>query len=79
MQRAVLRVYMPPILPHQRVLFDPEIMEDVGGEDEDALDQREIACVVFPGLIKSGDESGGHLQVYRNVVTKARVLCGEER
>ncbi|KAH8168898.1 hypothetical protein LIA77_11024 [Sarocladium implicatum] len=77
-QRAVLRVYMPQILPHQRVLFDPEVMEDVGGEDEDALDQREIACVVFPGLIKNGDESGGHLQVYRNVVTKARVLCGEE-
>jgi hypothetical protein len=50
-------------------------MEDVGGEDEEALVDREISCVVFPGLIKKGDESGSHLNVYRNVIAKARVFC----
>lgn len=76
-QKAVLRVYMPQILPHQRVLFEPETMEDIGGEDEEGLAQREICCVAFPGIIKNGDENGGHLQ-YRNVITKARVLCSPE-
>lgn len=77
-QRAVFGIFMPPILPHQRVLFDPTTMEDVGGEDEEALIEREISCIVFPGLIKQGDESGGHLKVYRNVIAKARVLCAPE-
>lgn len=76
-QKAVLRVYMPRILPHQRVLFEPETMEDIGGEDEEGLAEREICCVAFPGIIKNGDENGGHLQ-YRNVITKARVLCSPE-
>ncbi|KAL2203453.1 hypothetical protein CC79DRAFT_1278776 [Sarocladium strictum] len=74
-QRAVFSIHMPTILPHQRVLFDPHTMEDVGGEDEEALVDREISCVVFPGLIKKGDESGSHLNVYRNVIAKARVFC----
>lgn len=68
---------MPEVLPHQRILFEPDTMEDIGGEDEEALREREICCVTFPGLIKHGDESGGHLQ-YRNVITKARVLCSPE-
>ncbi|KAH7149804.1 hypothetical protein B0J13DRAFT_522890 [Dactylonectria estremocensis] len=76
-QRAVLRVHMPAVLPHQRVMFEPETMEDLGGEDEDALATREICCVAFPGVIKHGDENGGHLQ-YRNVIVKARVLCSPE-
>ncbi|KAK5988645.1 hypothetical protein PT974_10131 [Cladobotryum mycophilum] len=76
-QKAKLRVYMPAILPHQRVLFEPDTMEDMGGEDEDALAGREIACVVFPGVIKHGDENGGNVQ-YRNVIAKARVLCSPE-
>ncbi|CAM1509330.1 Fc.00g030690.m01.CDS01 [Cosmosporella sp. VM-42] len=76
-QKAVLSVYMPPILPHQQVLFEAETMEDLGGEDEDMLDGREICCVAFPGVIKRGDENGGHLQ-YRNVIAKARVLCSPE-
>lgn len=78
MQKAVLRVYFPAILPHQRVPFEADTMEDIGGEDEDALAAREICCVAFPGVIKHGDESGGHLQQYRNVITKARVLCSPE-
>ncbi|KAM5348598.1 hypothetical protein ACJ41O_008422 [Fusarium nematophilum] len=76
-QKAVLRVHMPAVLPHQRVVFKPETMEDLGGEDEEALAAREICCVAFPGVIKHGDENGGHLQ-YRNVIVKARVLCSPE-
>lgn len=76
-QKAVLRVYMPGILPHQRVVFEAEMMEDLGGEDEEALGGREICCVAFPGIVKHGDENGGHLQ-YRNVIAKARVLCSPE-
>lgn len=76
-QKAVLKVRMPEILPHQRVMFDASTMEDIGGEDEDGLAERDICCVTFPGIIKIGDESGGHLQ-YRNVITKSRVLCSPE-
>lgn len=73
-QRAVLRVHMPEVLPRARVVFEPETMEDVGGLEEEALTTREIGCVIFPGVIKHGDESGGQLQ-FRNVIAKARVLC----
>ena len=77
-QKAVLRAHMPVVVPHQRTPFERGTMEDMGGEeDEDGLEEREICCVVFPGLIKRGDETGGHMQ-YRNVITKARVLCGPE-
>lgn len=76
-QKAVLRVYMPTILPHQRVMFETDTMEDMGGEDEDALASREICCVVFPGVVKHGDENGGQMQ-FRNVIAKARVLCSPE-
>ncbi|KAF5025002.1 hypothetical protein F66182_2953 [Fusarium sp. NRRL 66182] len=76
-QKAVLRVHMPTVLPHQRVVFESETMEDLGGEDEESLAGREICCVAFPGVIKHGDENGGNLQ-YRNVIVKARVLCSPE-
>ncbi|OLN92270.1 hypothetical protein CCHL11_01559 [Colletotrichum chlorophyti] len=76
-QKAVFRVHMPELAPHQSTKFDPDTMEDVGGEDEDALAQRDIACVTFPGVIKRGDENGGHMQ-YQNVIAKARVLCSPE-
>ncbi|KID90632.1 hypothetical protein MGU_02509 [Metarhizium guizhouense ARSEF 977] len=76
-QKAVLRVYMPEVLPHQQVMFEPETMEDLGDEDEEALARREIWCVVFPGVIKHGDENGGQMQ-FRNVIAKARVLCSPE-
>ncbi|GKU06047.1 hypothetical protein FLAG1_09644 [Fusarium langsethiae] len=77
-QKAVLRVNMPIVLPHQRIMFESETMEDLGGEDEESLTGREICCVAFPGVIKHGDEHGGHLQ-YRNVILKARVLCSPEQ
>lgn len=78
-QKAVFRVIMPSIVPHQQVLYDAATMEDIGGEedDDDGLSQREIACVTFPGIIKRGDETGSHLQ-YTNVICKARVLCASE-
>ncbi|KIH91476.1 hypothetical protein SPBR_01349 [Sporothrix brasiliensis 5110] len=78
-QKAVFRVIMPSIVPHQQVLFDAATMEDIGGEedDDDGLSLREIACVTFPGIIKRGDETGSHLQ-YTNVICKARVLCAAE-
>ena len=76
-QRAVFRVSMPEILPHQKTMFDAATMDDIGGEDEENLAHREICCVTFPGIVKTGDENGGHLQ-YRNVISRARVLCSPE-
>ena len=76
-QKAVFKVLMPDILPHQKTMFDSTTMEDIGGEDEESLSEREICCVTFPGIIKRGDESGAHLQ-FRNVLTKARVFCTPE-
>lgn len=76
-QKAVFKVNMPQILPHQKTIFDGSEMEDIGGEDEDSLTEREICCVTFPSIIKSGDEHGGHPQ-FRNVVSRARVKCSPE-
>jgi activating signal cointegrator complex subunit 1 len=73
-QKAIFRPIMPVIEAHQINAFDPEIMEDIGGEDEDSLEGREIRCVTFPGMVKEGDESGEQIQL-RNVISKARVLC----
>jgi hypothetical protein len=76
-QKAIFTVIMPSIEDHQRTMFDTEIMDDIGGEDEDTLHEREIRCVTFPGIVKSGDENGesSHL---RNVVAKIRVLCAPD-
>lgn len=91
-QKAVLRVIMPVMRPpHERpVLFEASTMEDVGGGAEDEVDedgeegtaggrrrQREVWCVVFPGVVKHGDEHGAQMQ-YRNVICKAKVLCRQE-
>lgn len=75
-QKAEFRVWMPPLVAHQRTTFDEVTMEDLGGgeDEEGGLAAREVWCVAFPGIIKRGDETGGHLQ-YENVVAKARVLC----
>lgn len=76
-QKAAFKVWMPEIVHHQQVLFDHATMEDIGGEDEESLVQRNICCVTFPGIIKRGDENGTQLQ-FRNVISKARVLCSPE-
>ncbi|KAI1428817.1 hypothetical protein F5Y12DRAFT_635002 [Xylaria sp. FL1777] len=76
-QKALFKVTMPKILPYQRVLFEVDTMDHIGEEGEDSLASREIRCVTFPGIIKTGDENGKHLQ-YRNVIAKATVLCSPE-
>ncbi|KAI1388735.1 uncharacterized protein F4822DRAFT_254759 [Hypoxylon trugodes] len=76
-QKATFKVHMPKILPHQQILFEKATMEDIGAEDEESLTGREICCVTFPGVIKTGDENGNHPQ-FKNVVAKARVLCAPE-
>lgn len=73
-QKAVFTVVMPSLEDHQKTMFDPESMEDMGGEDEDSLSEREIRCVTFPGIIKAGDENGERSYL-KNVVSKIRVLC----
>ena len=76
-QKAVFKVTMPYILPHQQTPFDASQMEDIGGEDEEDLTAREICCVTYPSIVKFGDEHGGNPQL-RNVIAKARVLCSPE-
>lgn len=73
-QKARFGMHMPLIQPHQIEQFDPETMEDIGGEDEEALSGREVMCVTFPGLMKEGDEMGERTEL-RNCVAKAKVLC----
>jgi len=76
-QKAEFSIMMPSIEGHQRTMFDPDTMEDIGGEDEDTLSEREIRCVTFPGVVKSGDENGERSHL-RNVVAKIRVLCAPD-
>ncbi|RCI13253.1 hypothetical protein L249_0346 [Ophiocordyceps polyrhachis-furcata BCC 54312] len=74
-QRAVLRVDLEqPSSDDALPPFDADSMEDVGELDEDALPASRVACLVFPALIKRGDENGAQMQL-RNVIAKARVLC----
>lgn len=73
-QRAVFTVSMPVVEDVQEIPFDASHMEDIGGEDEETLNERKIRCVTFPGIIKEGDENGEHTQL-RNIIAKARVLC----
>lgn len=76
-QKAVFSVVMPSLEGHQMTMFDPTSMEDIGGEDEESLQQREIRCVTFPGIVKTGDENG-EKSYLRNVVAKIRVLCAPD-
>jgi activating signal cointegrator complex subunit 1 len=76
-QKAVFSIIMPSIEGYQRTMFDPDSMEDIGGEDEDTLSEREIRCVTFPGILKLGDENGERIHL-RNVVAKIRVLCAPD-
>jgi activating signal cointegrator complex subunit 1 len=76
-QKAVFSVTMPSIEEYQKTMFDAASMEDIGGEDEDTLEEREIRCVTFPGIIKNGDENGEREHL-RNVVAKIRVLCAPD-
>ncbi|KAF7947175.1 uncharacterized protein EAE97_004424 [Botrytis byssoidea] len=76
-QKAVFSIMMPIIEEHQQTKFDEERMEDIGGEDEDTLNEREISCVTFPGIMKAGDENGERNHLV-NVVAKMKVLCAPD-
>ncbi|KAI1260786.1 hypothetical protein F5Y18DRAFT_246631 [Xylariaceae sp. FL1019] len=76
-QKAVFKVTMPKIQPYQRVMFEAETMDHIGEEEEDSLIERQICCVTFPGILKTGDENGRQMQ-FRNVIAKAKVLCSPE-
>ncbi|KAL5321653.1 hypothetical protein ACEPPN_009613 [Leptodophora sp. 'Broadleaf-Isolate-01'] len=76
-QKAVFSIVMPSIVEYQKTMFDVGSMEDIGGEDEDTLSEREIRCVTFPGIVKAGDENGERSHL-RNVVAKIRVLCAPD-
>ncbi|KAA8565188.1 hypothetical protein EYC84_010925 [Monilinia fructicola] len=76
-QKACFSIMMPMIEDHQRTMFDEESMEDIGGEDEDTLSEREISCVTFPGIMKAGDENGERNHLI-NIVTKMKVLCAPD-
>lgn len=76
-QKAIFEIKMPVLEEHQQTMFDNERMEDIGGEDEESLQGREIICAVFLGVEKRGDENGerGHLV---NIVSKIKVLCAPD-
>ncbi|EPE27296.1 hypothetical protein GLAREA_03211 [Glarea lozoyensis ATCC 20868] len=82
-QKARFEIHMPAIAASagdatkggDSMEFDPETMEDVGGS-EDEGGEREVKLVVWPGVIKYGDENGERVDL-RNVVCRVRVLCGE--
>ncbi|KAF7927076.1 hypothetical protein BELL_0113g00190 [Botrytis elliptica] len=76
-QKAVFSIMMPIIEEHQQTMFDEERMEDIGGEDEDTLNEREISCVTFPGIMKAGDENGERNHLV-NIVAKMKVLCAPD-
>ncbi|KAF5875157.1 uncharacterized protein Bfra_003610 [Botrytis fragariae] len=76
-QKAVFSIMMPIIEEHQQTMFDEERMEDIGGEDEDTLNEREISCVTFPGIMKAGDENGERSHLV-NIVAKMKVLCAPD-
>jgi len=76
-QKAVFSIMMPSIVDYQKTMFDADSMEDIGGEDEDQLNDREIRCVTFPGIVKAGDENGERSHL-KNVVAKIRVLCAPD-
>ena len=73
-QKARFNADMPAILSQQHRKYDPSFMEDTGGEDDDDLIGRPVLCIVFPGLVKTGDAAGENLQ-FRNIICKAKVLC----
>jgi activating signal cointegrator complex subunit 1 len=77
---------------HQITYFDKELMEDIGGvefdddDEDDSMDglggkagkrRREVRVVVWPGVVKRGDENGENNGL-RNVVCRGKVICVED-
>jgi hypothetical protein len=76
-QKANFKPIMTVVEGHQVNTFNAETMDDIGGEDEETLEGREILCMTFPGVLKEGDENGQRLQL-RNVIARAKVLCSPD-
>ena len=60
-QYARFKVYSPPISMDHPLLFDSETMENVTGEDDQEVGGKQVMCVNFPCVLKSGDESGDNV------------------
>ena len=60
-QRAQLTVHLPATVPDSRLAFDSEIMEDITGEDDEVLEGEDVKCVMFPYVLKLGDETGDNV------------------
>ncbi len=62
-QRAQLQVHMPVITIDHSLGFDLDTMEDITGEDdEENLADSVVECVIFPYVIKLGDETGDNVR-----------------
>ncbi|KAK6359501.1 hypothetical protein TWF696_000656 [Orbilia brochopaga] len=53
--------------------FDPETMEDLDGHEDEDCDGRQVACVAWPAVWKSGDENGENTHL-KNLIYKAQVF-----
>ncbi|KFY25321.1 hypothetical protein V493_04704, partial [Pseudogymnoascus sp. VKM F-4281 (FW-2241)] len=76
-QKAIFKPIMTVVEGHQINIFDAETMDDIGGEDEETLEGRDILCMTFPGVLKEGDEKGERMQL-RNVIARAKVVCSPD-
>ncbi|KAI5247426.1 hypothetical protein E4T43_01898 [Aureobasidium subglaciale] len=93
-QRATYRCFLPEADAQDDIEFDYTTMEDLMNEQEEDGLAKDITCVVFPALQKTGGETGESVRhpysVKRvrltnpgqmnvmNVLMKAKVLCVEE-
>ncbi|OBT53451.1 hypothetical protein VE04_06899 [Pseudogymnoascus sp. 24MN13] len=76
-QKASFKPIMTVVEGHQINIFDSETMDDIGGEDEETLEGRDILCMTFPGVLKEGDENGQRMQL-RKIIARSKVLCSPD-
>lgn len=60
-QQAQFKIHMPIIENNHPLLFDAEMMEDITGEDDHELNNQHVDCVIFPCVMKFGDEIGDNV------------------
>ncbi|KAI5256322.1 hypothetical protein E4T42_01550 [Aureobasidium subglaciale] len=92
-QRATYRCFLPEADAEDDIEFDYTTMEDLMNEQEEDGLAKDIRCVVFPALQKTGGETGENVRHpysvkparltnpgqmnVMNVLMKAKVLCVE--
>ncbi|KAI5203294.1 hypothetical protein E4T38_05202 [Aureobasidium subglaciale] len=92
-QRATYRCFLPEADAEDDIEFDYTTMEDLMNEQEEDGLAKDIRCVVFPALQKTGGETGDNVRHpysvkparltnpgqmnVMNVLMKAKVLCVE--